>query len=417
MEPAETSNQDEFMKVMTDFYKDILTTFPECKEYCTFELLNDLNNKNYSEDVQMLYDYCLKIYPEMFFDILYQNNEIFEDTSKNTMFLPDIEFKNLWQEDISDKTREIIWKYLQMILFIVINDVKDKNSFGDTAKLFEAINEDEFKTKINDTLKEMENIFNLDGSQNDLSGASFNFNDISNMNFEDLPDGDDLHKHLNNLMGGKIGNLAQEIADETAKEMNIDINDSSSMSDVFNKMFKNPGKLMGMVKNIGDKIDKKLKSGEIDEKELMQEASELMTKMKSMPGMKNMDMNKLFSQFGMSGMPGMPKNAKFNMGAFQNKMNSMSRRERMRKKLDKRREELIQSRSLNNTTEEPFKKTPRVRKNQKVNNQPQHLQTIDEIANEIENMTVTTETNKKKKKKKRKKKKKKTDNAATSENN
>ena len=120
MEPTETSNQDEFMKVMTDFYKDILTTFPECKEYCTFELLNDLNNKNYSEDVETLYNYCLKIYPEMFFDILYQNNDIFEDASKNTMFLPDIEFKDLWQEDISDKTREIIWKYLQMIIFIVI---------------------------------------------------------------------------------------------------------------------------------------------------------------------------------------------------------------------------------------------------------------------------------------------------------
>ena len=141
------------------------------------------------------------------------------------------------------------------------------------------------------------------------------------------------------------------------------------MSDVFNKMFKNPGKLMGMVKNIGDKIDKKLKSGEIDEKELMQEASELMTKMKSMPGMKNMDMNKMFSQLGMPGMTGMPKNAKFNMGAFQNKINSMNRRERMRNKLDKRREALIQSRSLNNNnnnnnnTKESFQKTPRIRKN------------------------------------------------------
>ena len=51
-----------------------------------------------------------------FFDILYQNQTIFEDNNENNVyFLPGVNFKTLWNENISDKTRETIWKYLQLI--------------------------------------------------------------------------------------------------------------------------------------------------------------------------------------------------------------------------------------------------------------------------------------------------------------
>ena len=59
---------------------------------------------------------------------------------------------------------------------------------------------------------------------------------------------------------------------------------------------------MNMVKNVGSKLDEKLKSGEIKESELMKEASELMEKMKNMPGMKNMD--SLLSKMGIPGVSG-----------------------------------------------------------------------------------------------------------------
>ena len=51
--------------------------------------------------------------------------------------------------------------------------------------------------------------------------------------------------------------------------------------------FKNPGKLMGIVNNISKKLDNKLTSGEINEKELMEEASSLIGKMNNIPGMPN----------------------------------------------------------------------------------------------------------------------------------
>ena len=52
---------------------------------------------------------------------------------------------------------------------------------------------------------------------------------------------------------------------------------------LFKELFKNPGKLMKIVKKVGSKLDEKLKSGEIKESELLKEASDLMKKMGNTP--------------------------------------------------------------------------------------------------------------------------------------
>ena len=57
-------------------------------------------------------------------------------------------------------------------------------------------------------------------------------------------------------------------------------------------------------------LDKKIKSGEIKESELIEEAGELMNKLNTMPGMK--EMQKMVSSMGFP----MGKNSKINMGAF-----------------------------------------------------------------------------------------------------
>ena len=112
---------EEFKKVVKDFYRDILTTFPECKDKLGPSEVSFLTDEG---DPLILFEYCKKVYPERFFDILYQNQEIFEDEDINTKFLPNIEFKNLWKEDISDKTRDVIWKYLQLILIFCIKRIR-----------------------------------------------------------------------------------------------------------------------------------------------------------------------------------------------------------------------------------------------------------------------------------------------------
>ena len=122
----------------------------------------------------------------------------------NTQFLPNIEFKDIWKEEISEKTKEVIWKYLQLVLFSVTSNMDDSDSFGDTAKLFEAINEEELK-KLEETMEQMNGMFS------DISGdfqMPEGFTDMSGVNMEDIPDPEKMQDHINGLLGGKLGRLA-----------------------------------------------------------------------------------------------------------------------------------------------------------------------------------------------------------------
>ena len=329
MSENEVNINDQFLKVINDFFKDLKNSFPEYSEYLD-PILDDIkNNKNDSNAIKQLYNYCKNIYPERFFDFLYQNEDIFNDDDNNTEFLPNIEFKNIWKQELSDNTRTVIWKYLQLICFSFINDDTSSKTFKDTANLFEAIDEKELKTKLTETMQQMNNIFG-----NDVSGINFfDFNDASGNSDNSLnfPDPEQLHEHLSGILDGKLGRLASEITEETMKDIGGDISGVNSIGDVFQSLFKNPGKLMNMIKKIGGNLDSKIKSGEIKESELIQEAGELMKKLHKMPGMK--DMQKMMSQMGL---PGAGKNTKFNMGALNQRMNNAKTKERLRKKLEKK---------------------------------------------------------------------------------
>ena len=360
---------DGFVKIIRDFLNDILITFPEYKDNLEDMLVNILSPTPDDDKVKKLFDYCTQHYPERFFDILYQNSDIFSNSEINTFFLPNIDFKEIWAEDISEKTRNIIWKYLQLILFSIVGFQTEGKGFGETAKFFEAIDETEFKNKLEETISQM--------------GDLFENTDASKINVEDLPDPEKLHDHISGLLDGHLGCLAKEIAEETANEMNLDLQDVSSVGEVFKELFKNPGKLMKIVKKVGSKLDEKLKSGEIKESELLKEASDLMKKMGNTPGMKNMS-----SLFGKMGLP-IGKNTKFNKNAFQAHMQRNMRQAQMRERM----KEKIASR---NTTQIPTHKKKKVK------------QKIIESSWVPENYTQErTERTVRKKKKKRKNKNKK----------
>lgn len=371
---------DEFKKVIFEFLSDISNTFPEYKS--TLDLFLDSNGINISSSdsdaqkvVQILYDYCSKVYPERFFDILYKNEKLFDKNASeyvnvNTYFLPNIDFSVLWKtEGITDTTRETIWKYLQLILMTIITNVDDRKSFGDAANLFEAINEDELRNKLEETIQQMYNMFEGQGQSqgqgvnanaNSESGESasdakseeeFNFFDwAKNMNkngdgnTEPTANAESIHDHISQILNGKIGKLAKEIAEETAKDVDFEMDfggengENVDFKNVFQKMFKNPGKLMSLVKNVGSKLDQKFKSGEIKESELMQEASDLLSKMKGMPGMNNLaDMLNKMGMGGMMGGMGGGGKSKVNIGAMQShlqrNMKLSQMKERMQQKL------------------------------------------------------------------------------------
>ena len=323
---SEVTVPEEFIKVLRDFIGDLKVTFPEYipfidKWWKTREQFNYIDEeedrtkayeKSEKKSAKLLFDFCKKKMPPRFFDILYQNEDMFkEDSEIDTEFFPKIHFKNLWQCDISTKTRETIWKYLQLILFAVVGTLENKEAFGDTAKLFEAINEDEFKTKLQETLSHMQDLFDVpEGDKPTEEG----------LNSSDLPNAEQINEHITGMLDGKIGQLAREIAEETAANLNMDLDGATDMKDVFNSLVKNPTKLMGLIKTVGNKLDTKLKSGELKESEMIQEATEIMNKMKNMPGMGNIQ--SMLSKMGMSGLGDLAGlGGKVNTGAMEAQLN------------------------------------------------------------------------------------------------
>jgi hypothetical protein len=358
----------EFQTIVLDFLRDIDCSFPEYRETLAKYLGYSHEMKPMPDELYIeLYTHCKGVYPVRFFDILYKNESLFatEDgggaaEASSIEFLPGVDFREIWAtEDIADNTKDIIWKYLQLILFSIVNNLSDMGSFGDTAKLFEAIDDNELKTKLEEVIGEMGAMFG--GEENGSTPSRPNMDEtfkkateFMNDAFKEqassststgggpsgpapssVPDASSIHEHLSGILNGKIGKLAKEIAEETAADLNLDMENETSMKGVFQQLLKNPGKLSGIIKTVGSKLDSKLKSGELKESEIMQEASELMSKMKNMPGMNNLA--SMLSKMGMN-MPGGGGGGggKVNFGAMQSQLNKNMKQAQMRERLLKK---------------------------------------------------------------------------------
>jgi len=264
--------------------------------------------------------------------------------------------------DISDTTKDHLWKHLQLITFTILGSVsRDNLSFGDTARLFEAIDENELRAKLEETMSGIQSLFESDATANADSGAgagaeSSRFSaeskpepDASSTS-SPFPNADSIHEQLSGLLDGKIGALAKEIAEETVSELDLDVSNESSVTGVFQKLMKNPGKLSGIIKKVGEKLDKKMKSGDIKESELFKEASDFMSKMKSSgkggKGGGMADFAQLFKAMNINpadlggAAAGLSGKSKVNMNAMQaqlgRNMKMALAKERMQKKLDER---------------------------------------------------------------------------------
>jgi hypothetical protein len=288
---------DKFNQVIDDFVKDLIGTFPELKD------------KLISITKETFLTHCSEAYPKIFFELLYENEKLFEVPC---FLLPEIDFSILMKDAaITDKTKKTIWKYLQLILFSILDTLEDKDQFGDTSKLFEAINQSDLHKKIAETMDGMKDFFVND---EDASGASDSSGASPFMDAEKLKD------HLDGLMGGKIGSLAKEIAEEAAKTI-------GNQEEFMQSVMKNPQKILSLVKDIGSKLENKIKNGDVKESELLEEATELIDKMKDIPGIKEM-----MSKMGMNG----KMDFKGMANKMQQNMKNVKTKERLQKKVEER---------------------------------------------------------------------------------
>lgn len=335
-----------FITVISDFTNDLTTTFPEYSD----------NWKHFSismneETTMDLYKHCMKVYPERFFDILYQSDSIFsQESDANVYFLPNMDFKVLYNsEGVTENIRKTIWKYLQLILFTVVGSVKDKTTFGESMDMFQGIDENELQEKLTETMsgltdffKNMESNEKSEGEQSESQGSSR----PSGFNMEGMPNLENMQEHLQGLFNGKIGSLAKEMAEEISGEFTELLGDNAENAnpqDVMKKLMKNPTKIMGLMKTVTSKLDAKMKSGEISREEIMKEAGDLLGKMKESAG--GADMTEMFTKMAKS-MGGLGKNMRMDTNAINRIVKSSKMKENITKNQEIKKEKELEKMKL-----------------------------------------------------------------------
>ena len=108
----ETYNE-KFNFYLGTFLKELLTIFPEHKELLEKNYSEVLENENLSSD-KYVKEYMLVVSP-YHTDISQKNNKLFLGDTE-LKFLKDLDFRELWTKDLSETTRENVWKYLQTLL-------------------------------------------------------------------------------------------------------------------------------------------------------------------------------------------------------------------------------------------------------------------------------------------------------------
>ena len=86
-----------------------------------------------------------------------------------------------------------------------------------------------------------------------------------------------LQSDENILENGLIGSLAKELAEDiNLEDLNLDISkDADNINDVFSNLLSgdNPMNFMNLIQNVGQKIQSKMESSNIDQGKLMEEVS------------------------------------------------------------------------------------------------------------------------------------------------
>ena len=364
---------ENFKVCIQDFTADLSITFPEFQHQWSRWQNPELPDAEWEK----LLEYCKKTYPERFFDLLYKNEEIFalpsaegevkvEDVNSDeedewdekraidVYFLPTVDFRKLYNcQGVSDSTKESIWKYLQMILFLIMKTVKTSSAFGDSEDLFAGVDEKELQEQMKSTLENLAEFFQKteeemgegEGEGEEGSGEKTESQRPEGKGptsgIGQMPDIDDINEHLKNLMGGKIGQFAEEIMGEYSKELEEvigDVKNAKSVKDVVGHMFKNSKKMKELLKKIQDKFKEKMDSGEISKEDVMKETKEIFGKLKGMKKGKEMNQYMKSMMAGMGGLgglgAGLGKNTRMDLGAMERMIKKEETAERLRAKAE-----------------------------------------------------------------------------------
>ena len=255
------------LSVFKSFINDIIKVFPEYKIK-----LEDVYGSIIKletciiDECELLKEFLERVH-KLNKKITNKDDNMFDD---DPLILTDISFKNIWTTNISYKTKESIWKYLQTFCLISMNyhsnkdlqnaldelsknnqaDIKDKNIASDVKKI----------KKMTENIKEpiAQDIGNTQDSVNQSTQQS----------------ADPVNPFEQIMNNSEIGKLAEQVSKELDIESMLGGVDSDNPMELFSNLMSGGAmnKIMGTIHNV---VNTKVESGELNRESMVNEAQNM----------------------------------------------------------------------------------------------------------------------------------------------
>ena len=257
---------EKFNFYLKSFLGEIVTIFPEYKETIDSEYSDVLTTENLAVDTYVK-EYMENVSP-YHTDIAQKSNQLFLGENE-LKFLRGIDFRDLWTKDLSDSTRENIWKYLQTLYVLGRKIVASDDDVN--AMLNELNSNDE------------ENLKNHQQEMMDM------INNMSKITDENRANNSEVEDLFNN---GIISDIAKELTTELDLDK-LDMGNPQNMNEAFSNIMGGGGgnNFFNLISKVGEKIQNKVESGQINQGDLISEAQKMMGGLKNPEQMAKSMMN------------------------------------------------------------------------------------------------------------------------------
>ena len=244
-------------KLFKSFIDDIINVFPEYKGRLLSYYKEVVETKK--NDHPKIIEF-LKNMNEISEQVINKDVTLFE---KDPIILQNVSFKLIWNSDISDQTRNSIWKYLQTFCIVNIQSESTTEKINDVIKLIDS-NE---KVKDKETVRNMKKLKKLN--------EEFDIKEIKKIISENPESIDQGVNQMDTMFENtNIGKIAKEITQDL--DIESIVSGGGGIEDLLTG-----GGMANIMKTITSKMSDK--EGQMDTDQLMKEATEICGSMEGNP--------------------------------------------------------------------------------------------------------------------------------------
>ena len=244
-------------KLFKSFIDDIINVFPEYngRLLSYYKEVVETKKNDHPKIIEFL-----KNMNEISEQVINKDVTLFE---KDPIILQNVSFKLIWNSDISDQTRNSIWKYLQTFCIVNIQSESTTEKINDVIKLIDS-NE---KVKDKETVRNMKKLKKLN--------EEFDIKEIKKIISENPESIDQGVNQMDTMFENtNIGKIAKEITQDL--DIESIVSGGGGIEDLLTG-----GGMANIMKTITSKMSDK--EGQMDTDQLMKEATEICGSMEGNP--------------------------------------------------------------------------------------------------------------------------------------